>query len=618
MRIVMVNWARIWDGAAFGGGVNQYCQALALELIGRGHEVIWLFGGTTFCHEPSGCFLRRHDDWMAAFAADGGTGIKVFEVVNSPVMAPSIVQFQRPMDEVSSPELEAVVGKFFAEIKPDVVHWNNIEGFSIGCVARAKAAGARNVFSLHNYHTVCPQVYLLRGHRVLCTDYDNGHNCAGCIPTKDPDTVRKEMADKLEKSRRGTEYDDAMAEFRKAIGWPWRAAKFGVEAWRAKRKPLAPLPGHAVESAADFTRRLDPRGAEGGGEDTRGKSPHLMAELNAKRSADAPPGGAGVSGGLTDRTFVLNVIQPEPPTDKPLNDYGRRRHAMVQMLSECDRVLAVSNFVRHKFESMGVSPEVIRTLPIGSRINRVIALKPDLLFDPPPFEPAATTPWHRQRPIRLHFMGYNNHYKGLPILAEVLETLSPEHLRQLRLSIFALDGQYIEWMFRRLEPRLAGGVGGGGLQFSTGYNFHDIPWMMGGRDICLVPSVWWDNAPQTVFESLACGVPVLGAAVGGIPDFVVDGHNGLLFRANDRDDLRRRLVEIIENPWLLETLRRNVRACKSIEEHAREMELVYRGEDDRAGLYSAAFSPWNAQGRLFDGTATSRGAAAMQRTGAAV
>lgn len=571
MRIVLVNWARVWDGAAFGGGVNQYCQALALELVRNGHDVVSLFGGTTFVREPAGCFIRRSDDWM---------GVRVFEVVNSPVMAPGIVQFQRPLGEISSPELEARVGQLFGWLKPDAVHWNNIEGFSIGCVSEARRAGARNIFSLHNYHTICPQVYLLRGHRRLCTDFDNGHNCVGCIETRDPDVTRAEMIAKHEAAAVGTGEADAEREFRDAIGWPKRAVKWYLELRRQRRLAAEArrraLPGHPCESEADATRPMPAP------EDKRGRTPQLMAELNPPKppDPDAP-----------ERRVVLNVIEPEPPSGKQPNDYGRRRRAMVEMLSACDRTLAVSNFVRHKFISMGVSERTIRTLPIGSRINRVIALKPDLLFDPPPFDPPPT-PWARQRPVRLHFMGYNNHYKGLPILAEVLETMSPEHLRQIKLSIFALDGQYIEWMFRRLEPRLAGGVGG--LQFSTGYNFHDIPWMMGGKDICLVPSVWWDNAPQTVFESLACGVPVLGAAVGGIPDFVHEGVNGLLFRANDREHLRSRLVEIVENPHLLERLRKNVRPCKSIEEHAREMELVYRGED--GPIYDAAYSPWNVQG----------------------
>ncbi len=599
MRIILVNWARIWDGAAFGGGVNQYCQALALELLRNGHEVISLFGGTTYCRKPRGCFIRRNDDWMTdlgeqrTHAAAGETsgksrgGVKVFEVINSPVMAPSIVQFQHPLGEVSAPELEEQVGKLFETLKPDAVHWNNIEGFSIGCVERAKRAGARNIFSLHNYHTVCPQVYLLQGHRILCTNFDNGNACTNCIPTRDPVDTRREMIAAFERGRGGPEIDNALKEFRAALGWTIKSVQAGTKLVTSWVRTRGRLPGHAISTPTDYTRALVPSGGDKA--DTRGKTPHLMAELNPPKAPDPSS---------PERRIVLNVIHPEPPSDKPLNEYGQRRHAMVKMLSECDRVLAVSNFVRHKFVSLGVDPKTIRTLPIGSRINRVIALKPDLIFDPPPFEPMPT-PWHKQRPIRLHFMGYNNHYKGLPILADVLESMDPAHLRQIKLSIFALDGQNIEWLFRRLEPRLSGGVGGGGLQFACGYNFHDIPWMMGGKDICLVPSVWWDNAPQTVFESLACGVPVLAAAVGGIPDFVVDNHNGLLFRANDRDDLKRRLVEMIENPWLLEKLRANVRSCKSIEAHAAEMELVFRGGGADERIYTSDFSPWNAQGELF-------------------
>src|SRR5688572_22529069 len=52
MRVVLVNWAKIWDGASNGGGVNGYCLALALALRDRGHEVISLFGGVTYVPAP--------------------------------------------------------------------------------------------------------------------------------------------------------------------------------------------------------------------------------------------------------------------------------------------------------------------------------------------------------------------------------------------------------------------------------------------------------------------------------------------------------------------------------------------------------------------------------------
>jgi glycosyltransferase involved in cell wall biosynthesis len=40
-----------------------------------------------------------------------------------------------------------------------------------------------------------------------------------------------------------------------------------------------------------------------------------------------------------------------------------------------------------------------------------------------------------------------------------------------------------------------------------------------------------DVSPNAVKEAVVAGVPVVGSAVGGIPDYVVPGHNGILFRA---------------------------------------------------------------------------------------
>ncbi len=560
MRIVLVNWARIWDGASYGGGVNQYCQALAIELVRRGHDVVSLFGGTSFLTDPAECMIRRHEDWL---------GVKVFEVVNSPVMAPSIVQYEDPMGEVSAPELEKQVGKLFAALKPDVVHWNNIEGFSIGCIAAARSVcKARHIFSLHNYHTICPQVYLMQGHRKTCYDADNGHNCATCIEFRPRAEERAKHAKKYLYAMGGDPkpIEDARHAWLGALGIFKRVLWGPLEIRRARQKvvirvepPGLPVGLDGVAGSLPL-EACPPKGGDSG--DKRGKTPHLMAELNPWKppSPDAP-----------ELQPLTNDVRPEPKSNKPINDYGRRRAAMVEMLSSCESVLAVSDFVRRKFVSMGVREDRIHTMPIGSRINRVVKLKPDMTFDPPAFEPSPT-PWNKQRPLRVHFMGYNNYYKGLHVVAEALEMMAPEHLRQIDLSIFALDGHRIEWMFRRLEPRLAR------LTFKGEYNYHDIPWMLGGKDLTLVPSVWWDNAPQTVFESMACGVPVLGADIGGIPDFVKDGFNGLLFTANSRPSLKQTLIRAIENPHMVWGLRANVRPPRAIEEHAVDMERVYAGE----------------------------------------
>ena len=84
VRIVLVNWAPIREGAARGGGVNGYVQGLGRELVGRGHEVISLCGGMRYEGAGGGigpCRIEGTGAWE---------GIATHEVVNSPVLAPSL------------------------------------------------------------------------------------------------------------------------------------------------------------------------------------------------------------------------------------------------------------------------------------------------------------------------------------------------------------------------------------------------------------------------------------------------------------------------------------------------------------------------------------------------
>ena len=51
-----------------------------------------------------------------------------------------------------------------------------------------------------------------------------------------------------------------------------------------------------------------------------------------------------------------------------------------------------------------------------------------------------------------------------------------------------------------------------------------------GCSFVIVPSQWYENNPMTVLESYSFGKPVLGAAIGGIPEIVQDGVTGFVFR----------------------------------------------------------------------------------------
>ena len=54
---------------------------------------------------------------------------------------------------------------------------------------------------------------------------------------------------------------------------------------------------------------------------------------------------------------------------------------------------------------------------------------------------------------------------------------------------------------------------------------------------CLVQPSLTEGTPNTVLEALCLKLPVIASAVGGVPDLIVDGKNGLLVSAADVDQL---------------------------------------------------------------------------------
>jgi glycosyltransferase involved in cell wall biosynthesis len=63
-----------------------------------------------------------------------------------------------------------------------------------------------------------------------------------------------------------------------------------------------------------------------------------------------------------------------------------------------------------------------------------------------------------------------------------------------------------------------------------------------------------DNCPMAVLEAMAAGVPVLAAKVGGVPDLVQDGVNGIFCDPLDAASMRDGAAKLLENPKLASEL----------------------------------------------------------------
>jgi glycosyltransferase involved in cell wall biosynthesis len=116
-----------------------------------------------------------------------------------------------------------------------------------------------------------------------------------------------------------------------------------------------------------------------------------------------------------------------------------------------------------------------------------------------------------------------------------------------------------------------------------------------GRCLALVvPSLWREPFGMVVAEALAAGRPVVGSAIGGIPEIVRDGREGLLVPPGDAPALSRALERIARDPGQREALARDAsdRAARFRPEtvvprveaaYERAMRDARRGRSGRSG-----------------------------------
>jgi glycosyltransferase involved in cell wall biosynthesis len=77
--------------------------------------------------------------------------------------------------------------------------------------------------------------------------------------------------------------------------------------------------------------------------------------------------------------------------------------------------------------------------------------------------------------------------------------------------------------------------------------------VVAGATAAVLPSAW-ENLPHSAVEALSVGVPVVATAVGGVPEVVLDGENGLLVPPGDQEALAAAIRRVLEEPGLRERL----------------------------------------------------------------
>jgi glycosyltransferase involved in cell wall biosynthesis len=99
-------------------------------------------------------------------------------------------------------------------------------------------------------------------------------------------------------------------------------------------------------------------------------------------------------------------------------------------------------------------------------------------------------------------------------------------------------------------------------------------------DVFVLPSAGPEIFGIVNLEAMACGVPIVASKIGGVPDIVKDGENGLLVPPRDSEALADAIIYLLENEDMREKMGKNGRKKAegySWERIAEETEEIYEG-----------------------------------------
>jgi glycosyltransferase involved in cell wall biosynthesis len=142
------------------------------------------------------------------------------------------------------------------------------------------------------------------------------------------------------------------------------------------------------------------------------------------------------------------------------------------------------------------------------------------------------------------YVGRLEKTKGVQILLEALSILKNDKPQKPFKAIIVGDGDPIYV----LELK----------EFVTAHNLENVHFIgnvskekvfeiLKESIVSIMPSLWYDNMPNSILESLACGTPVIASNHGSFSELVMEGKTGSLFEPGNANDLAKKIVNIVDH-----------------------------------------------------------------------
>ena len=197
---------------------------------------------------------------------------------------------------------------------------------------------------------------------------------------------------------------------------------------------------------------------------------------------------------------------------------------------------------------------------VGRACDRFKLLYPNQLASYPSLSKVPVSVFHDFVPVSrlatgsrdekfLLFLGYPWYLKGVDVLIQAFKKISAEYPEySLKIVGYCPEPEYFESLAGDCKQ----------IELSQGVSQQEAFDLMSRCSAFVLPSRT-EAMGRVLLEAMAIGKPIVASRVDGIPHYIIEGYNGLLFEPESVDDLAKTIESFLSNAGIAKKLSANAR-----------------------------------------------------------
>jgi len=275
--------------------------------------------------------------------------------------------------------------------------------------------------------------------------------------------------------------------------------------------------------------------------------------------------------------FFENSDLPNLNSSK-IKDYAKRQNKAKETLNSIDYIFATSRKVGDLLSEINGNKDnifLINHLPKTEKITKQINIQNTLANNEKQNTDSKILKLKGKK-LRIGYIGGVMAHKGVHNLILASKLLKND----IQINIYGFIIESYKKLLDGLQNQNIGNNNNGiQINYFGEYDQKDIANILSNVDCIVVCSIWEDCAPLVLAEALSQNTPIIAANIGGIPDFVVNNFNGLLYDYEDFNQLAKIIddisVDFADDNSLLTKLTNNSKLTYEFDFYVNHIESIY-------------------------------------------